>query len=54
MDEFKQTLRELIKAASHTKCASFGKCKCSAKCGAFVPSAELYEEVTRLARKAVK
>jgi hypothetical protein len=54
MQSFKDTLRKLIQSADHTKCAEYAKCQCKSKCCAFVPSAELYAEVTRLAKKEVK
>lgn len=51
MDSFKQQLRETIAKASCKWCASQPTCKGVNRCGQFIPSAELYREVTRMADK---
>ena len=42
----KEQIRDIIKTATCRHCASVNVCKSKqARCGAFIPSAELYEEI---------
>jgi hypothetical protein len=54
MNDFKNKLRAIIATAGCNHCSAFPTCKGMKRCGAFVPSAELYEKVQEMARKEVK